>query len=84
MSEFQHGDMLIGSSKDYICSGHFVGMIKLMDGTEYAVLQPRKDSVQFSLVYPRTLEHYTGTVTYRDRSDEPAEKVLPLLGSSKY
>jgi hypothetical protein len=80
--DFQHGDMCIGRAKDLIASGHYIGLIKLMDGTEYAVLQPNVHSHQFSLVYYRTLEPYSGGITYRDRSNEPAKKTLPPLVSS--
>lgn len=73
MSDFQHGDKCIGRSQRYIASGYFVGFIRLMDGTEYAVLQPKKDFHQFSLVYSKTLQHYDGSVIYRDRSDEGKE-----------
>jgi hypothetical protein len=76
---FEHGDMCIGRNDNFICSGHFVGLIKLMDGTEYAVLQPKKDLHQFSLVKPSTLEMYTGVVTYRDRTAEASLRYLPPL-----
>lgn len=80
----QHGDKCIGRAKDLIASGFYIGLIKLMDGTEYAVLQPNPNSHQFSLVHYKTLEPYTGAVTYRDRSVEPAAKTLPPIVSSKW
>lgn len=80
----QHGDLCIGKGTTYICSGYFVGVVKLLGGVQYAVLQPNKNTDQLSLVYLNTIEPYTGSVIYRDRSKETPLKVLPPLISSKY
>lgn len=81
--DVKHGDMVCGTFNDTISSGHFVGYIKFMDGTERAVLQPRPESAQFYFVDWRSLRPYDGVVILRDRSNEPAERVLPPLVSSK-
>lgn len=82
--DFKYGDKVIGRLNDTISSGYFVGYVKFLDGSERAVLQPKAEAIQFYLVDWKTLRPYDGAVILRDRSDEPAERVLPPLVPSKY
>jgi hypothetical protein len=82
--DVKHGDKVIGRLNSTISSGYFVGYVKFLDGSERAILQPRADTIQFYMVDWKTLRPYDGAVILRDRSNEPAERVLPPLASSKF